>query len=204
MKLIELVIDEENQLNGVDAVSIVSSPATEENWIALKDQKEYKCELVKVDEDKRLLLGVILVPNKPTYRKNKSIGEHYIFFSEKTVRTCMEMFLKNNHQSKTTLEHEEALSGLTLVESWIVEDAVHDKTALYKLNAPLHSWAGTFKVENEAVWKDYVKTGIVKGFSIEGYFAGKQQTELTTDELEEAEAEAKLNEIKKIIEDANK
>lgn len=200
MRLIELVIDEENELNGVDAVSIVGSPATDENWIALKSEEPYKFELAQVSADKRLVMGVILVPNKPIYRKNKNIGEHHIFFSDETVRKCMELFLKNNHQSKTTLEHKEALSGITLVESWIVEDLVHDKTALYKLNAPLNSWAGTFKVENEEIWQDYVKTGVVKGFSIEGFFAEKQQVKMSADELEEVEAEEKLNEIKKIIE----
>jgi len=29
------------------------------------------------------------------------------------------------------------------------------------------------KVEDDAIWNDYVKTGKVKGFSLEGYFADK-------------------------------
>ena len=29
------------------------------------------------------------------------------------------------------------------------------------------------KVEDDTIWNDYVKTGKVKGFSLEGYFADK-------------------------------
>jgi hypothetical protein len=46
---------------------------------------------------------------------------------------------------------------------------------LYELNLPVGTWVGSIKVENEEVWNDYIKTGIVKGFSIEGYFADKLQ-----------------------------
>jgi hypothetical protein len=36
MKLIELILDSEMELSGIDAISIVENPAIEENFIALK------------------------------------------------------------------------------------------------------------------------------------------------------------------------
>ena len=39
MKIIELVIDEEDFYAGIDAISIVENPAIEENFVALKNQK---------------------------------------------------------------------------------------------------------------------------------------------------------------------
>ena len=109
------------------------------------------------------------------------------------------MYLQNGNQSNSTLEHESELKGLTLVESWIVEDKGKDKTALYGLDVPVGTWMGSVKVENEDIWNDYVKTGKVKGFSIEGYFADK--LEKPKAELkEDLSAEEKLiNELKKAL-----
>ena len=94
------------------------------------------------------------------------------------------MYLQNGNQSESTLEHEQKLNGLTLVESWIVEDKDKDKSALYELNVPVGTWMGTVKVDNDQIWNDYVKTGKVKGFSIEGYFADKieDKKELSEDD----------------------
>jgi hypothetical protein len=38
---------------------------------------------------------------------------------------------------------------------------------------------GTIKVNNDKIWNDFIKTGKVKGFSIEGYFADKAKTPLS-------------------------
>jgi len=94
---------------------------------------------------------------------------------------------------------------LSLVESWIIEDKEKDKTALYNMDLPLGTWVGAVKVNNDEVWNDYVKTGKVKGFSIEGYFVDKAERpkEPVQDQLakiEEEEAKYLLNSIKNIIE----
>jgi hypothetical protein len=86
------------------------------------------------------------------------------------------MFLQNGKQSNSTLEHSKALNGLTLVESWLVEDDVMDKSRKYGLDVPVGTWMGSVKVNNDDVWNEYVKTNKVKGFSIEGYFADKMET----------------------------
>ena len=171
MKIIELILDEEQDDIGVDAISIVESPAIESDFVALKNQE---IKLAEVDKEKKILMGALLIPNKPIYR-NGGEGEYYIYFSKDTIVKASQMFLQNGKQSNSTLEHNQALNGLTLVESWIVEDKVKDKTALYGLDVPVGTWMGSVKVNNEDVWNEYVKTNKVKGFSIEGYFADKME-----------------------------
>lgn len=172
MDLIELVINEFEEEGGIDAISIVRSPAIEENFVALS--KEARYELKTVDEEKRILMGALLIPEKPIVRFNEETEEEYqIFFSKQTVRRAAELFLKKAKQSRSTLEHAIPLEGLYLAESWIVEDSAKDKSALYDMKMPVGTWMGSVKVENDEVWQNYIKTGEVKGFSIEGYFAEK-------------------------------
>ena len=85
------------------------------------------------------------------------------------------MYLMQGNQNNATMEHQYALSGLSLVESWLVEDKVHDKSVKYGMDLPLGTWVGSVKVNNDEVWDSFVKKGIVKGFSIEGYFADRME-----------------------------
>ena len=197
MRIIELILDEEQEDAGIEAISIVESPAIESDFIALKHQE---IKLAEINKEKRLLMGALLIPNKPIYRKGDE-GDYYIFFSKETVVKASQLYLKNGNQSQTTLEHEKSLNGLTLVESWIVENKEKDKTALYGLDVPVGTWMGSVKVQNEDVWNDYVKTGKVKGFSIEGYFADKIESPKESIKEEYSE-EITLNQIKKILTDA--
>ena len=193
MKIIELILDEEEFDTGVDAISIVESPAIERDFVALKNQE---IKLAEVDKEKKILMGALLIPDKPIYR-NGSEGEYYIFFSKDTIVKASQMFLQNGKQSNSTLEHSKALNGLTLVESWIVESKEQDKSAMYGLDVPVGTWMGSVKVNNEDVWNEYVKTNKVKGFSIEGYFADKM--EAPKEAIEEQMADQLLNQIKDII-----
>ena len=194
-KIIELVIDENDETSGIDAVSVVSSPAIEENFIALK---KHEVELKEVDAEKRILMGAALVPNKQIYRRNEKDEEYYIYFSEKTVRKASELFLMRSNQNNATYEHKDKLEGLSVVESWIIDDEKSDKSRLYGFDLPKGTWMISMKVNNDEVWKD-VKEGKVKGFSIEGYFADKYEMSLK-DESNELQIEAELIEkLKELI-----
>jgi hypothetical protein len=203
MNIIELILDEENNEIGIEAISVVENPAIEEDFIALNSNI---IELAEADKEKKLLVGALLIPNKPIYRRSGD-EEYYIYFSKDTVVKASQMYLQNGNQSKATLEHDHEINGLTLVESWIVEDEVHDKSRKFGMNVPVGTWMGSVKVNNDEVWNDFVKTGKVKGFSIEGYFADRMerpkepiadlQEELSA--IEEAEAEFMLSQIKAVI-----
>tara|TARA_R110000751_G_scaffold4073_1_gene18973 strand:+ start:3540 stop:4118 length:579 start_codon:yes stop_codon:yes gene_type:complete len=192
MKIIELILDEAQDIMGIDAISIVENPAIEQNFLALKAEE---IKLTEVSKEKKILMGALLVPNKPIYRTGAE-GEYYIYFSKDTVEKASQLYLKNGNQNNSTLEHQHELSGLTLVESWIVEDAKYDKSRKYGLNVPVGTWMGSVKVNNDEVWNEYVKNGKVKGFSIEGYFVDKMQNK----NKEEQNAQSLLAKIKNIIE----
>lgn len=198
MDIIELFIDEEDEISGIEAVSIVENPAIEEEFIALKN---HQVKFAELDKEKRIIMGAALIPNRPIYRKNED-KEYYIYFSRETVRKASELFFIKGNYNKSTLEHGKALSGLVAVESWLIEDPKKDKSAAYGMDLPKGTWMLSMKVLNDKVWEEYIKTGQVKGFSIEGYFADKLERPNEPNKLsewEEEEAEYLLSEIKAII-----
>jgi hypothetical protein len=83
--------------------------------------------------------------------------------------------MQNKLIDSVNIEHdsERTVDDVTLVESWLVDDSEKDKSALYGYNLPKGSWMAKYKVNNDKVWDEYVKTGKVKGFSIEGIFSNK-------------------------------
>lgn len=194
LDLIELFIDDEKSDNGIQAISLVESPAIEENFVALS---KHKVEFKAIDEDKRIIIGLALVPNKPIYRRKKDY-EYNITFSKDTVRKGAEMYLKSLRNNNTTLEHKQLTSGASIIESWIVEDTDKDKTALYNLNATKGSWAVVMKIDNEDVWKD-IKDKKYLGLSIEGVFSEYKEDMSNENDLSNEEL---INQIKGLI-DAN-
>ena len=178
MKIIELILDPKDKLSGIDAVSVVHSPAIEENFIHLA---KHEVELKEVDAEKRILMGAALVPNKHIYRRDKKNEEYYIYFSEDTVRQAAHLFQINSNQNNATYEHKTELKDMSVVESWIIDDSEMDKSKVYGFDLPKGTWMILMKVNNDDVWKD-VKEGKVKGFSIEGYFADKLEMSQMTEE----------------------
>jgi hypothetical protein len=190
MRIVELILDED-QDNFVEAISVVENPAIESDFVALKeDQKKY--EFAEIDKEQKILVGPILIPNKPIYRKNKD-EEYYIYFSRDTVKRASQLYLKQGNQSNSTLEHKDKIEGLTLVESWLVEDKQNDKSNMFGMDLPLGTWVGSIKVDNEDIWNNQVKNGKIKGFSIEGYFADKAELSKFNND------EEVLNELKALL-----
>lgn len=191
MELIELIIDEKDPQHGIEAVSVVEYPAIEENFIALNKQQ---IQLKEIDQEKRILMGPALTPNKKIYRKDdKTQKEWEIFFSENTVRKASELFLMRSNQNNATLEHAKEIDGMSVVESWIIDDPKSDKSRLYGFDLPKGTWMISMKVNNDDIWAK-VKAGEVKGFSIEGYFADKYQMS-----IQQTQNEKIIEELKKLL-----
>jgi hypothetical protein len=189
-KIIELVIDENDLQTGIHAVSVVHSPAIEENFIALS---KHEIELKEVDSEKKILMGAALVPNKQILRADKDGNGYYIYFSEDTIKKASELFLMRSNQNNATLEHKEKLNGMSVVESWVIDNPEMDKSKEYGFSLPKGTWMISMKVNNEDIWKD-VKAGKVKGFSIEGYFADKYEMSQEKDEREKI-----INKLKQLL-----
>jgi|TARA_B110000908_G_scaffold17449_1_gene19612 hypothetical protein len=175
MKIYEMLLGEDDLL-GVNAVSLVNTPAIMSDWVALGDQKPIL--LAEVSKDKQVLLGAALIPDKPIFRKGENGAEDfYIYFSKETIAKTAQNFFKNNNQNNATLEHDVKLAGMTIFESWIVEDSKLDKSAKYGLNLPEGTWAISMKVDDQDVWDNYIKNDKVFGFSIEGQFSNALRRE---------------------------
>ena len=138
------------------------------NWITLSEQTGMK--LATVDSERRILMGIALIPNKPIYRRDEQ-GEYNIIFPSKVVEQAAHDFVKKGNVNNSTLEHEIDLGSdaVSVVESWIIEDAQHDKTRKYGFNEPVGSWAVMMKVHDDATWEK-AKKGEILGFSIDGLF----------------------------------
>ena len=182
---IELFIDEENIDDGISAISFVEHPAIEENWVALSQQE---VKFKSIDDEKRIVVGLALVPDKEIYRRRGEY-EYNVVFTKETVRKASHLYLKQLNNNEATLEHEKEATGLSVVESWIVEDVKNDKSNMYDLNAVEGAWCVIMKVDNVKVWEE-VKKGVYLGFSIEGRFSDKKI---------EASAEVELNEDEKLL-----
>ena len=207
METIELYIDETKIEDGVDAISFVNKPAIEENFVALS---KHKVEFKSIDDEKRIIVGLALVPDKEIYRRQGD-KEFNIVFSKDTVKKASHLYLKKLKTNNTTLEHEKSTDGVSVVESWIVEDAKNDKSNLYGLNAVDGAWVVVMKVDNDDVWKD-VKEGKYLGLSIEGIFSDKKEDltaidevlnicDKNVDDMTDDEAMGLLNIIKKLCTD---
>jgi len=161
------MIFKEGKTTGVYGISLVENPAMESLWVALKKHVQLKA----IDPEKQIVLGAVLIPDKPIYR-NEQGREFNIVFPAETIRLAAENFYRQGHQNTSTLEHDDSqkLSGVTCTESWIKEDAQFDKSVKYGFDDPVGTWYVSMKIDNKQTWEDYIKTGKVKGFSIDGLF----------------------------------
>jgi len=152
---------------GVFAISLVHDPATEEHFIAMAKQDKL-VTLAKVDEEKRILMGLVLQPEQLIYRVDENGNEFEMFFSEETIRDFSQNFFQSGFQLNSKLEHDTPIEGVTFTESWLVADPKKDKSAAYGLSYPVGSWLVSMKVDNDDIWNNYIKTGELRGFSIDG------------------------------------
>ena len=187
-KIVELVIADDSQELAIDAISLVTSPAIEQDFVYFGKEKN-NLTFAKVDEEKRMLISPALIPNKQIFRHDPNTdSDYYVYFSPDTVRKASELYLKHNNHHKATYQHQDRVSGVLTVESWIKEGD-QDKSKLYGYDLPNGTWFVKMKIENDELWNK-IKEGELKGLSIEGYFTNKfeqmQKKEFTTEEVKTA------------------
>ena len=170
------------------AVSLVEDPAIESNFIALSKEKQ----IIQLENEKRLLVGAALIPNKPIYR-NINGKEFYISFDEATIEKLAQDFLANDYQHNITIAHQQGVDDIVVVESWI-KTSENDKSVGYGLNEPIGTWFISVKVNNEEIW-NRVKNGDYKGFSIEAMVGLDENLELNNQLSMNEELIEKLREI---------
>ena len=186
--IVELVIADESPELTIDAISLVTSPAIEENFVFFGKEKN-NLTFAKIDEEKRMLVSPALIPNKQIFRHDPNTNsDYYVYFSKETVAEAASLYLKHNNHHKATYQHEEDVTGVLTVESWIKEGDM-DKSKLYGYDLPNGTWFVKMKINNDDIWSK-IKDGELKGLSIEGYFIDKMEkmakTQPTNEEVKTA------------------
>ena len=171
--IVELIISDDNQELAIDAISLVTSPAIESEFVYFGKEKN-NLTFAKVDEEKRMLVSPALIPNKQIFRHDPNTdSDYYVYFSKATVEKAAFLYLKHNNHHKATYQHQDRVSGVLTVESWIKEGD-QDKSKLYGYDLPNGTWFVKMKIENDELWNK-IKEGELKGLSIEGYFTDKME-----------------------------
>ena len=168
LPIFEVTIDDDDEL-GVDAVALVNSPAIMVDWVAQRAVR-------LVQGDRQTLTGPLSIPGQKIYRQDAETGPHYIVYSADTIRKMSERFFAQGNHVRLNVEHEpdRTVEGLVM-ESWIKQSEIDKSTAL-GFDLPIGTWFITVKVQDRQFWQQQVKTGKVKGFSLEGYFNHKLLT----------------------------
>ena len=168
LPIYELMINEDMQDDAeVSFIALVDKPAIQRNWNAFKENVKFQI----VSEDKQIISGPVMLADSPIYRNDSANGEYYVVFSKDTIFKIAQKFFKKGYQANVNLMHDsnQQVSGVTMFESFIsdIDRGILPMRGFE--DAPDGSWFGSFKVENEEVWK-MIKEGNFKGFSVEGIF----------------------------------
>ena len=196
-ELYELILQDDE--DGVFANSLVESPAIERDFVWLNKEVAFQ----SVSDEKQLVAGPILVPNKKILRIDGEGKRYSVFFTPETIEIVARKFMKNKYGDEVTLEHGDKTAGVYLTESWIIEQSAKDKSNIYGFTLPRGTWFGVYKVDDKKIWEK-VKDGTFRGFSIEGLFEHrKSNLKLSLDKhieyLSDDEVEVLLSQIKSLI-----
>ena len=152
------------------AISLVEEPAIEVDYVAFDKDKEDKPNLKFIEDkqnEKYMILGPALVPNKNIYR-NYDGDEFYVSFSAECIEKLSHNFVKNCYGAGCfTKDHNGFCEGCYLAESWI-KTSENDKSVDYGFDCPIGTWFVAAKIDSIDLW-DSIKKGERKGFSIESW-----------------------------------
>lgn len=179
-------------------IIISNGPASGNAGIAPYDMPKhgYYSAQFALDEEKRIATGPIMVPNKMILRRDEEGNPFYVYFTRKTIRKMAEKFLANSKHNNTDVEHDGQIkTENTLLETWISEDMVRDKSATLGFALAPGTWFASYRINNDEDWAK-IKSGELRGFSLAGNFLErlKPQPQLTQDD-------ERLEEIKRILKD---
>jgi hypothetical protein len=196
-ELFELAI--EDATDGMIAVSLVESPAIERDFVFMSKEIQF----AEVSDEKQLVAGPLLIPNKKILRLKEDGTKYYVYFTEDGIESIARKFMKQKLGDSVTLEHGNKTSGVYLTELWLVESSMKDKSNLYNFTLPKGTLFGIYKIEDKKIWEK-VKDGTFRGFSIEAILEHRKSDvklnlERHIEELNENEVKILLGEIKSLM-----
>lgn len=172
----------------VYAISLVECPAIESNFVYLSEEKPIQVCLEQ--DEKHMVFGAVLIPDKPIYRYNQE-EEFYIRFPKETIEVLAHEYLQNDNIYSFTQQHKEIADGVSVIESW-VKTSENDKSVDLGIDAPIGTWFVGAKIDNEKIWQG-IKEGTMNGYSVESFLnfdeimMNKQENKMTEEKLETIE-----------------
>lgn len=172
----------------VYAISLVECPAIESNFVLLSEEKPIQVCLEQ--DEKHMVFGAVLIPDKPIYRYNQE-EEYYLRFPKETIEVLAHDYLQNDNIYSFTQQHKDNADGVSIIESW-VKTSNNDKSVDLGIDAPIGTWFVGAKIDNEEIWQG-IKDGSMKGFSVESFLnfdeimMNKQENKMTEEKLETIE-----------------
>jgi hypothetical protein len=137
----------------------------------LNPKEDMSKQYFATDSEKHIVLGPAMIADQKIFRKDELGNPYYVFFTAETIRMIAEKYMRNKYTDNNDTMHDgKAVKDIHVLESWIIEDAEHDKSRKYGFNLPEGTWMVSMKVNNPKVWED-VKEGRLNGFSVSGFFS---------------------------------
>ena len=160
LPLFDITLDDIEQ--GMYKISLVDKPAIEENFIYFNEVK--KIQMFSNDEKKEVV-GPIMIPNKEILRFSPDMGYYYVRFTEDTIRDIMYKYSKEGLFNAFGINHEHDTEDVVMLEVWMKESE-NDKSKDYGYELPNGTVFVKAKIESDELFSA-IKEGEINGFSIE-------------------------------------
>jgi hypothetical protein len=167
LPIYKLVIKDDDK-SGVDFIAMVDKPAIEMTWQMFENKKQ----LFKVDSDRQIISGALMVADLPIYRRDDQKGEYYVVFDAPMIEKIQHKFMANGFTKNFNMMHNpnEVTRVATLFNSFIIDSKMGIKTPEGYDELTDGSWFGSVKISDTEFWNQFIKTGKFQGFSVEGFF----------------------------------
>lgn len=183
LPIFEIFINELDE-TGMELISLVDNPAIQIKGMIFKE--EYNMSFKEVSEDEQIIVGPAMVPNIDIYREDKDLGQYLVRFTKETIKKLVEKFNSNGTNRRINIDHTDRMVDGYIMEDWIIEDEMYDKSKMYGFDLPIGTYMIKVKIEDKDFWLNEVKGNEKFGFSIEGLLGQKlvkMEKEYTIDDL---------------------
>ena len=182
------------------AISLVTEPAIEIDFIHMSKDEEEKQQVFLEKDEKYLVYGPALIPDKDIYRNNGE-QEYYLSFSKESIEKMENDYMKDFRQYNVSTQHKDKVDEVCVVESWLVADSYKDKANALGFNVPEGTWMVAMKVNNVDTW-NRIKDGELKGFSVESLVSLEEFNKVQNDSEMDVNDETFWTKLKNVLSEA--
>jgi len=152
----------EDIAQGMYKISLVDKPAIEENFIYFNEVERVA---MFASDEKKEVVGPIMIPNKEILRFSPDMGYYYVRFTKETIEQIMYKYSKEGLFNAFGINHSYDTDEVVMLEVWMKESD-NDKSKDYGYNLPNGTVFVKAKIESDELFTS-IKSGEINGFSIE-------------------------------------